>query len=362
MAEMTFLWPRLLWLLTLLPLLVALYFWLGRRRRRASAHLPSLEQANALTGSSAVWRSAIPALLWLLALTALVLSTARPQATLTLPARLDTIVLAIDASGSMRATDLAPNRITAARNAARTFVDAQPRDVKIGVVAIAAAAAVVQSPTTKRDDIKQALERLEPQRGTALGNGLMIALDAALPQANINVEDFINPRRGQTPASRDPGGDKTKNASKSERRPEPSDSKSEPKPDASNVAIVLLSDGQSNVGADPIKAAEIAADYGVRIYTVGIGTTDGVIVNADGWSMRTRLDEESLKRIATLTQGEYFQAANAAELKKVYQTLSTRLGFVRQQPTEITSLFVALGALLATIAALLSMSWFNRIL
>jgi len=358
MTEVSFLWPRLLWLLSVLPLLVALYFWLGWRRRRASAHLPSLEQANALAGSSTLlWRNAVPALLWLLALTALVLSIARPQATLTLPARLETIVLAIDASGSMRATDLAPNRITAARNAARTFVDAQPRDVKIGVVAIAAAAAVVQSPTTKRDDIRQALERLEPQRGTALGNGLMIALDAALPQANINVEDFINPRRGQSPTGRDAGGDKSKSPDKTERKAE----KSEARADAASAAIVLLSDGQSNVGADPIKAAEIAADYGVRIYTVGIGTTDGVIVNADGWSMRTRLDEESLKRIATLTQGEYFQAANAAELKKVYQTLTTRLGFVRQQPTEITSLFVALGALLATVAALLSMSWFNRI-
>jgi len=317
----------------------------------------SLEHANTLAGSGALWRNAVPALLWLLALTALVLSIARPQATLTLPARLETIVLAIDASGSMRATDLAPNRITAARNAARTFVDAQPRDVKIGVVAIAAAAAVVQSPTTKRDDIRQALERLEPQRGTALGNGLMIALDAALPQANINVEDFINPRRGQSPTGRDAGGDKSKSPDKTERKAE----KSEARADAASAAIVLLSDGQSNVGADPIKAAEIAADYGVRIYTVGIGTTDGVIVNADGWSMRTRLDEESLKRIATLTQGEYFQAANAAELKKVYQTLTTRLGFVRQQPTEITLLFVALGALLATVAALLSMSWFNRI-
>jgi Ca-activated chloride channel family protein len=347
-GDISFLWPRLLWLLTALPLLVALYLWLGKRRRRAAAALPSLELAGTISLRGAAVRHWVPALLWLLALAALLLSTARPQATITLPARLETIILALDASGSMRATDLAPDRITAARNAAKTFVDAQPRDVKIGVVAIAAAAAVVQSPTTKREDIKQALDRLEPQRGTALGNGLMIALDTALPQANINVEDFINPRRGQAPAGRETrkGGEKV-----------------EPRPDATGtVAIILLSDGQSNVGADPLKAAEIAADYGVRIYTVGIGTTDGVVVSADGWSMRTRLDEEALKKIAALTQGEYFQAANAAELKKIYQTLSTRLGFVRQQPTEVTALFVAFGALLATLAALLSMSWFNRIL
>ncbi len=351
-SEISFLWPRLLWLLIAMPLLAALYFWLGRRRRRAAAALPSLELADAISTRGTALRQSLPALLWFVALAALLLATARPQATLTLPTRLETIVLALDASGSMRATDLAPNRITAARNAAKTFVDAQPRDVKIGVVAIAAAAAVVQSPTTKREDIKQALERLEPQRGTALGNGLMIALDAALPQANINVEDFINPRRGQSPGGRE-----------LKKLDERGGEKAEPRPDASGTAaIILLSDGQSNVGADPLKAAEIAADYGVRIYTVGIGTTDGVVVSADGWSMRTRLDEASLKKIALMTQGEYFQAADAGELKKVYQALSTRLGFVRQQPTEVTALFVALGALLATLAALLSMRWFNRIL
>ncbi len=139
----------------------------------------------------------LPPLLWLLGLTSLILAVARPQAALVLPARIETVILALDMSGSMRATDLEPTRLAAAQNAAKAFVDDQPRHVKIGVVGIAASAALVQSPTDNREDIVKSIERLEPQRGTALGSGLVIALDAALPQARINVEEFINPPRGK---------------------------------------------------------------------------------------------------------------------------------------------------------------------
>jgi Ca-activated chloride channel family protein len=359
-ASITFLWPSLLWLLLLLPVVLAIYFGVLIRRRRAGGAYANLELAE---GSGSAPRAALrylPALLWFGALAALILAIARPQAALTLPARIETIVLALDTSGSMRATDLTPNRMVAARAAAKSFVEAQPQHVRVGVVAIAAAAAVVQSPTNKREDILQAIERLEPQRGTALGNGLVIALDTALPQAGINVEQFINPR---TPRS--PGG--TALGSKGPAGKE-SNSTTSPAPERvapganTATAIVLLSDGQNNVGQDPLKAAEIAADYGVRIYTVGIGTAEGTIVKSDGWSMRTRLDEESLKKIAALTEGEYFQAANAADLTKIYRTLSARLSFEKQRPTEITAVLVAFGALLATAAALLSMWWFNRIL
>ncbi len=142
-------------------------------------------------------RRVVPLLLWTLGLTALILAIARPQAALTLPARLDAIVLALDMSNSMRATDVKPNRLSAARDAAKTFIEAQPRNVRIGVVAVAASAAVVQSPTNNREDLTAAIDRLETQRGTALGSGLIIALDAALPSARINVEEFINPRPGE---------------------------------------------------------------------------------------------------------------------------------------------------------------------
>jgi Ca-activated chloride channel homolog len=342
---LTFLWPRLLWLLLALPLATLFYWALVRRRRRAAQQFASLETVGA--DGAGRWRRIVPPLLWLLALAALLLAVARPQATITLPSRVETIILALDMSGSMKATDIAPTRMVAAREAASLFVNEQPDSVRIGVVGIAAAAAVVQSPTTKREDILSALERLEPQRGTALGSGLVISLDTAMPAARIDVDGFINPRKDR-PQPID--------------APKDGEAKSMAPGENTSIAIVLLSDGQSNVGPDPQKAADLAAKHGVRIYTVGMGTPEGVIVKVDGWSMRTRLDEESLQKIASTTHGEYFRAADARDLKKIYRTLGSKLAFEKQRPTEVTAVFAGIGALLATFAALLSMVWFNRIL
>jgi Ca-activated chloride channel family protein len=344
-TALTFLWPRLLWLLVALPLAALFYWGLVRRRQRTAHRFAALETVGA--DGAGRWRRIAPPLLWLVALAALLLAVARPQATITLPSRVETIILALDMSGSMKATDIAPTRMVAARDAATVFVNAQPDNVRIGVVGIAAAAAVVQSPTTKREDILAALERLEPQRGTALGSGLVIALDTAMPAARIDVDGFINPRKDRPKPIEEPKGDDVKSIAPGEN---------------TSVAIVLLSDGQSNVGPEPQKAAELAAKHGVRIYTVGMGTPEGVIVKVDGWSMRTRLDEESLRKIASTTHAEYFRAADANDLRKIYRALGAKLAFEKQRPTEVTAVFAGLGALLATIAALLSMVWFNRIL
>ena len=344
-GSLIFLWPSMLWLLLLLPLVGLIYFRLLARRRKSAQRFASLETVGAHRAHSSAVRRAVPPVLWLLALAALLLATARPQAALTLPARLDAIVLALDMSGSMRATDIKPTRLVAAQAAAKTFVEEQPRNVRIGVVGVAAAAAVVQSPTNNREDIAAASDRLEPQRGTALGSGLIIALDTLVPAARNDVEDFISPRPGE------------KKIRRSDELPA-----RVPKGENRQVAIVLLSDGQSNVGPDPVKAAEIASDYGVRIYTVGIGTTEGTTVTAEGWSMRVRLDEETLRKVATITDAEYFSASDAAGLQKIYRALASKLSFEKQQPTEITAVFVAIGAVLATLAAFLSMLWFSRIL
>jgi len=343
-TALTFLWPRLLWLLALLPLAALCYWLLQRRRARAAAAYASLE--SVADAQQRAWHRWVPPALWLAALAALLLAVARPQATVTLPTRVDTVILALDMSGSMKATDVTPTRMVAAREAAAAFVKEQPDHVRIGVVGVAAAAAVVQSPTNKREDILAALERLEPQRGTALGSGLVISLDTAMPQAHIDVDGFINPRKDKPKPVESPEAQALSMA--------PGEN--------TTVAIVLLSDGQSNVGPDPQKAADLAAKYGVRIYTVGMGTPDGVVVKVDGWSMRTRLDEETLQKIASTTRGEYFRAANAKDLTKVYRALGAKLAFEKQRPTEVTAVFAGLGVLLAALAALLSMSWFNRIL
>lgn len=344
-GTVSFLWPTLLWLLAAVPLVAALHSVLVARRRHASLRFANLETVGVVRSAGKLAHA--PALLMLLGLTALIIAIARPQALIALPARLETVILALDISASMKATDLAPNRITAAQAAARSFVAEQPSHVRIGVVGIAASAAVVQSPTNNREEILQAIERLEPQRGTALGSGLVIALDAALPSARIDVEEFMNPRP----------------AAPTELKDKPTEEESpQPRGVDATAVIVLLSDGQSNVGPGPQKAAEIAAKHGVRIYTVGIGTPEGTTVTADGWSMRTRLDEESLKKVASMTQAEYFRAGNAADLKKIYSALGTRLALQKPQPTEVTAIVAALGAVLTLAGGLLSMLWFNRIL
>lgn len=344
-GTVNFLWPTLLWLLAAVPLVAALHSVLVARRRQAGLRFANLETVGVVRSAGKLAHA--PALLMLLGLTALIVAIARPQALIALPARLETIILAIDISASMKATDLAPNRITAAQAAARSFVAEQPSHVRIGVVGIAASAAVVQSPTNNREEILQAIDRLEPQRGTALGSGLVIALDAALPSARIDVEEFMNPRP----------------AAPTELKDKPTEEESpQPRGVDATAAIVLLSDGQSNVGPGPLKAAEIAAKHGVRIYTVGVGTPEGTTVTADGWSMRTRLDEESLKKVASMTQAEYFRAGNAADLKKIYSVLGTRLALQKPQPTEVTAIVAALGAVLTLAGGLLSMLWFNRIL
>jgi Ca-activated chloride channel family protein len=345
-GSVSFLWPQLLWLLALLPCVALIHVALVLRRRRAAHHVARLETVGAGSPGRRKTHALVPPILWFAALAALTLAVARPQASISLPTRLDTVVLALDMSGSMRGTDLAPTRLAAAQAAAKAFVAVQPRQVRIGVVAIAAAAAVVQSPTHNRQDVVDALERLEPQRGTALGSGLVAALDIALPGAGIDVEAFNNPKPG---AGVKPG--------------EPFKPESNADPEMHRaVAIVLLSDGQSNIGPEPVKAAELAAAHGVRIYTVGMGTTEGVVVKAEGWSVRTRLDEEGLKKIALLTEAEYFRATDAEQLKKIYRELGTKLGFQKQKPTEVTAVVAAFGALLALLAAGLSLLWFNRVL
>jgi Ca-activated chloride channel family protein len=335
-------WPRMLWLLAPLAILLLAYLHLGARQRRARTRLAGLSLLADIRGSGRL-RRALPPLVFFLGLVALTASVSRPQAELMLPSRHRDVILAIDISGSMRATDVKPNRLAAAQSAARAFIESQPPQSRIGIVAIAGSASLVQSPTDNREELLQAIERLQLQRGTALASGIYVALATLLPEANINLENLQ-----QTQAW---GGG-------------PGFYKEEPLPPGSNhsAAIVLLTDGESNTGPDPQEAAKFAADHGVRIYTVGIGSTDGITLGFSGWSMRVRLDEEALRNIATATLGDYYAATSAQELKSIYQQLSTRMVIARSRSVEVTAMFVAVGAVLLVISALCSVLWFNRVL
>ena len=354
--SITLAWPLMLWLLVLVPLVAAAYWTLLARRRRNALHYAKLAPAEQYQSG---FRRHLPPALWLLALAAFLFAITRPSAVIMLPSRIETVMLAIDASGSMRATDVKPDRISAAQNAAKTFIDDQPGHVRIGVVAVAGAAAVVQPPTESREELTQAIDRFQLQRGTALGSGLIIALATLLPRGAIDVEKLINPNPqgpAQAAGRELPGG-------QSATRPGASSNPAAPSAPGANTsgAIVLLSDGVSNIGPDPLKMAQVAADHGVRVFTVGIGTTEGTTLTVNGWSMRVRLDEDTLKKIAATTGGEYFRAGSAPDLKKIYKSLSAKLAFDRHLSTEVTALFVALGAVFAMLGALLSLLWFNRI-
>jgi Ca-activated chloride channel family protein len=343
---MSFEWPSMLWALLLLPVLVALYLWLLRRRRKTTVRLASVSVAKLALGKGPGWRRHVPPLLMLLAIGVLLLAAARPLAVITLPLAERTIILAMDVSGSMRAEDVKPNRLVASQEAAKAFVSSLPRDVRVGIVSFAGTAAVVQAPTTSREDIIAAIDRFQLQRGTATGSGIILSLATLFPDHGIEIQHVTGQRNF-------PGDDITRRADQPKFEPV------EPGSYAS-AAIIMLTDGQRTTGPDPLDAAKMAAERGVRVYTVGVGTTQGEVIGFEGWSMRVRLDEETLKSVSTMTLGEYYYAGTAEQLLKVYESLSSRM-VVERKETEISGLLAGIGALLAILAAGLSVFWFGRV-
>lgn len=347
---MSFTWPQLLWLLLLLPLLVGAYVLLLRRKNKSALRYANLEMVREAMGPGSKIRRHVPPALFLLALALLIVAMARPEATVLLPTQKQTIILAMDASGSMRAKDVLPSRLEAAQTAAKQFVADVPSKTQIGVVTFAATATLVQPPTSDREAVVAAIDRMQLQRATATGSGLIVSLATLFPDAGFDVSTALF---GRDAARNAPVGEAKKNDRKEFKPVAPGSYNS--------AVIILLTDGQRTTGPDPIEIAKLAADRGVRVYTVGFGTTNGEIIGFEGWSFRVRLDEETLKTIAIMTQGEYFYAGTAADLKKVYRTLNSRLSLEKKE-TEVTALFAAAAALLALASGLLSLFWFNRIL
>ena len=354
-SPMIFLWPEFLWLLFLLPLLVLLYVWLLRRKKKMALRYASLSIVREAMGKGQSFKRHIPPLLFLLSLAAMLVASSRPFAVITLPSDQQTIMLAMDVSGSMRATDVKPNRLVASQDAAKAFLAELPRNIRVGIVAFAGTASVVQPPTLSREDLVTAIDKFQLQRGTAIGNGIVVSLSELFPDAGIDVQSMMMGRDRQRGVAID-------------QPPVLGKDGKEKKPfvpvapgSYASAAIILLTDGQRTTGVDSMDAAKAAADRGVRIYTVGVGTVDGETIGFEGWSMRVKLDEETLKGIARNTQAEYFYAGTAADLKKVYESLSSRLTVVKKE-TEISGLLALVAAALALLSAGLSLAWFNRIL
>jgi len=342
---MSFLWQEALWALLLLPLLVLAYLWLLKRRKKSAVTWASLGIVKEAMSGQRAWRRHVPPTLLLLALAALIVASARPTAVVTLPMVEQTIVLAMDVSGSMRATDVEPNRLVASQNAAKAFIAEMPKSVRVGVVSFAGTAAIVQPPTLSREDVAAAIDRFQLQRATAIGSGIILSLAAIFPEAGIDLSQVTGARLMPKALG--------------DTKPEKEFTPVEPG-SYNSAAIILLTDGQRTTGPDSMDAAKMAADRGIKVYTVGIGTKDGETIGFEGWSMRVRLDEVTLKQVAAATRAEYFYAGTAVDLKKVYQSLGSRLS-AQKKETEISALFAALGGLLALLAATLSLWWFGRV-
>jgi Ca-activated chloride channel family protein len=350
---MRFLWPDLLWLLLGAPALVAAYLY-ALARKKPAVQYASLRLIRDAIGRAS-WRRHVPPLLFLFALLAAIVAIARPSTVFLLPSQQQTIVLAIDVSRSMLATDVAPNRITAAQAAAKSFIEELPKDVRVGVVTFAGTAAVVQTPTDNRDDLLAAIDRFQLQRATATGSGLLVSLALLLPDTGIDLESIVFDSAfsrwggGGAPIDRARKADK---AGKKELAPVAPGS-------YTSGVIIMMSDGRRTTGPDPVQAAKMAADRGVRVYTVGFGTREGATVESYGFSFYARLDEEALKAVADITNAEYFYAGTAADLRAVYQKLNSKLAMERKD-TEVSALFSIVAALFAFVAALLSLLWFHR--
>ena len=350
---MKFLHPQILWLLVLAPALVVAYVALLRRKKKHVVRYASLGLVKEAIGPGQRFRRHLPPLLFLLAETALIIACAGPTAVITLPAERKTIILAMDVSLSMSARDVEPNRLTAAQTAAKAFVQDRPEDVDIGIVAFGATASLVQPPTRNRDDLLAAIERFQLQRGTATGSALYVALQTLFPDAGIDLEALVF-KGGLSPNGA--RGRSLEAAPKTEKKAF--------KPVApgsyTSGVIILLSDGRRTTGPDPLDAARMAADRGVRVYTVGFGTEQGGAIGYEGWSIFVRLDEETLKQVAEVTRAEYFYAGTSEDLKKVYQRLTTQF-VLEKKDTEIAFLLAAVAAILLTISLVLSLLWFSRL-
>lgn len=352
---MRFIWPDVLWILLLLPVMVAAYVYALQRRKKAAIRYASLAIVREAIGPGARFRRHVPPLLFLLAMGAAIFAAARPSAVITLPSESLTLILAMDVSRSMLATDVTPNRISAAQEAARAFVNELPANVRVGIVTFAGTASVVQTPTDKREDLLAAIDRFQLQRHTATGSGLILSLATLLPDAGIDLEAMVY----DSAFSRFGGG--AAPIERARRRDKAGRKDFKPVPPGSHTSggIILLSDGRRTTGPDPLEAAKMAADRGVRVHTVGLGTKEGASLGFEGSRYYTMVDEETLRAVARITGGEYFNATTAAGLARVYQNMSLQIALERRE-TEVGALAAALAALLVLGAAFLSVLWFRQ--
>jgi Ca-activated chloride channel homolog len=333
---MSFAWPAFLWGLLLVPAAGVLYLLAQRRRKRHAVRFTNLELLANLVPNAPGWRRHLPPVLLLMALSVLLLGLARPQATVLVPREEANVVLLMDVSGSMEATDVSPNRLAAAQEAAGAFLDRLPDDLRVGLVTFSEREQVLSLPTTDHAAVRDALLALEAGGGTAMGDGLLRATEIS----QLGAGEGQGKGAGQA-------GD--------------GDGRGEGDREGVPAAVVLLSDGSNTDGeTEPEAAAERARALGVPVFTVALGTEEGTVEGPDGQRVPVPPDAETLRRIAEATGGEFFSSASEADLVRVYRDLGSSLGFVEEE-REVTAAFAAAGAVLILAGGALSTLWFGRL-
>lgn len=356
---MTFEWPLALVVLLAVPLVLGVYLLAMRRRRKQAVNYSSVALLRSVLPRRSRWRRHLPLGALLASLGMLGVASARPQMVQDVPTARTSIILALDVSLSMCATDVDPNRLTAAQKAARDFVDDLPSGTRLGLVVFSGYAQLAVPPTTDRDLLAGAIDALTTGRGTAIGAAMLKSLDA-IAEVNTEVKPVGNAAgaglSGSVPAA--------------------------PKPGASGFVsdiVVLLTDGANTRGITPLDAAALAAERRVRVYTIGFGTTQPRALSCSseqlngntqrfgggfggggnfGGARRSPLlvDDDTLQQVAERTGGTAYKAEDAAQLRKVFGELPKDVT-IQKRPREITAPFVALGALLAAVAIGASIRW-----
>jgi Ca-activated chloride channel family protein len=325
--------PWMLLSLAVVPLLVLAYVHLARRRSRRADRLATEGLVPTTTPRRGVrWRRHVPFTLFAAAIALVCVGLARPTMSLALPQREGTVILAFDVSNSMRAKDLEPTRIEAAKGAARAFVERQPSTIRVGVVAFGDSAVTVLRPTNVKEEVLATIRRLSVGGGTSLGDGLFTSLSTIAGKPLQIDESALESEAGEV----DIGF-------------------------FGSSAIVLLSDGENTSRPDPLQLAEVASSAGVRVHAIGIGTPEGAVIEVEGFNVATALDEDLLTEIADVTDGSYNRAGNTATLERIYESVDLELARVERE-REVTALFAAAGGLVLALGAILSIAWFGRLI
>jgi Ca-activated chloride channel family protein len=327
---MSFIWPKMLFSLLLIPLVMAIYLRLLARRQAFASNLAPLSILQSGPGGEIGLRRHGPPMLYLLGLACLLFGMARPEMMVSLPRTEGTVILAFDVSNSMQAEDLSPNRLEAAKAAARTFIENQPSTIQVGVVAFSSGGLVVQQPTSDQAALFSTIDRLSPQGGTSLGHGIFSSLNAIAGEA-IEIDETALEQG--LPAIQIE--------------------------DHPSAVVLLLTDGENTGRLDPLEIAQLAAEAGVRIYPIGIGSPEGSTIEVEGYNILTQLNEATLQEISSVTNGAYFRAEDEDRLQEIYKNVDLQLT-VSGEMSEVTSIAAGASLLFLMIGGVLSLIWFGR--